>query len=74
MAGRKPKPTAVKKLEGNPDKRKLNTRNIFGQRKMKMKTEWISSLKTGKSFMKTKAEIKKIVSLSMRCSDRLIAF
>ena len=22
MAGRKPKPTAVKKLEGNPDKRK----------------------------------------------------
>lgn len=26
MAGRKPKPTAVKKLEGNPGKRKLNTR------------------------------------------------
>ncbi len=25
MAGRKPKPTAVKKLEGNPGKRKLNT-------------------------------------------------
>lgn len=24
MAGRKPKPTAVKKLEGNPRKRKLN--------------------------------------------------
>lgn len=24
MAGRKPKPTAVKKLEGNPEKRKLN--------------------------------------------------
>ena len=24
MAGRKPKPTAVKKLEGNPGKRKLN--------------------------------------------------
>ena len=31
MAGRKPKPTAIKKLEGNPGKRKLNrkvTRNI----------------------------------------------
>ena len=26
MAGRKPKPTALKKLEGNPGKRKLNTR------------------------------------------------
>ena len=26
MAGRKPKPTAVKKLEGNPGKRKLNTK------------------------------------------------
>lgn len=24
MAGRKPKPTALKKLEGNPGKRKLN--------------------------------------------------
>ena len=26
MAGRKPKPTAVKKLEGNPGKRKMNTK------------------------------------------------
>ncbi len=26
MAGRKPKPTAVKKLEGNPGKKKLNTK------------------------------------------------
>ena len=25
MAGRKPKPTAIKKLESNPGKRKLNT-------------------------------------------------
>ena len=25
MAGRKPKPTAIKKLEANPGKRKLNT-------------------------------------------------
>ena len=26
MAGRKPKPIAIKKLEGNPGKRKLNTK------------------------------------------------
>lgn len=26
MAGRKPKPTAVKRLEGNPGKRKLNAK------------------------------------------------
>jgi hypothetical protein len=26
MAGRKPRPTAVKKTEGNPGKRKLNTK------------------------------------------------
>ena len=26
MAGGKPKPTAVKKLEGNPSKRKLNSK------------------------------------------------
>ena len=28
MAGRKPKLTAVKKLEGNPGKRKLNTKEL----------------------------------------------
>ena len=27
MAGRKPKPTAVKNLEGNPGKRKLNEKS-----------------------------------------------
>ena len=30
MAGRKPKPTAVKKLEGNPGKRKLNSAYLLG--------------------------------------------
>ena len=30
MAGRKPKPTALKKLEGNPGKRKLNGGMPFG--------------------------------------------
>ena len=29
MAGRKPKPTAIKKLEGNPGKRKLNTKELI---------------------------------------------
>lgn len=28
MAGRKPKPAAAKKLEGNPGKRKLNTKEL----------------------------------------------
>ena len=30
MAGRKPKPTALKKLEGNPEKRKMNTNDYSG--------------------------------------------
>lgn len=35
MAGRKPKPTAVKKLEGNPGKRKLNKKEpIPGKRQI----------------------------------------
>lgn len=32
MAGRKPKPTALKKLEGNSGKRKLNTRRPYYER------------------------------------------
>ena len=50
MAGRKPKPTAVKKLEGNPGKRKLNTKEPNPGKRMpdcpawllpEAKTEWI---------------------------------
>lgn len=49
MAGRKPKPTAVKKLEGNPGKRKLNTKEPTGKGMPdcpawllpEAKTEWI---------------------------------
>lgn len=37
MAGRKPKPTAVKKLEGNPGKRKLNTKEPVPAKGMKHK-------------------------------------
>ena len=50
MAGRKPKPTEVKKLEGNPGKRKLNTKEPNPGKGMpdcpawllpEAKTEWI---------------------------------
>mgnify|MGYP006980038133 CR=1 FL=1 len=34
MAGRKPKPTAVKKLEGNPGKRKLNKKEPIPAKEM----------------------------------------
>ena len=37
MAGRKPKPTAVKKLEGNPGKRKLNTKEPVPAKGMPVK-------------------------------------
>ena len=44
MAGRKPKPTAVKKLEGNPGKRKLNTKEPVPAKGMpdcpEAKKEW----------------------------------
>lgn len=39
MAGRKPKPTAVKKLEGNPGKRKLNTKEPVPAKGIGCKTE-----------------------------------
>ena len=35
MAGRKPKPTALKKLEGNPGKRKLNMKEPVLEKKNK---------------------------------------
>ena len=35
MAGRKPKPTAIKKLEGNPGKRKLNTKEPITHNKLR---------------------------------------
>ena len=34
MAGRKPKPTVVKKLEGNPGKRKSNTKEPVPAKEM----------------------------------------
>ncbi len=48
MAGRKPKPTAVKKLEGNPGKRKLNKNEPVPAKGMSTCPDWlmpISSLK-----------------------------
>lgn len=41
MAGRKPKPTAVKKLEGNPGKRKLNTKEPIPAKGMPECPEWL---------------------------------
>lgn len=41
MAGRKLKPTAVKKLEGNPGKRKLNAKEPIPARGMPDCPEWL---------------------------------
>ena len=41
MAGRKPKPTAVKKLEGNPGKRKLNTKEPVPAKGMPACSDWL---------------------------------
>ena len=41
MAGRKPKPTAIKKLEGNPGKRKLNTKEPIPVKGMPTCPEWL---------------------------------
>ena len=41
MAGRKPKPTAVKKLEGNPGKRKRNTKEPVPAKGMPDCPEWL---------------------------------
>ena len=41
MAGRKPKPTAVKKLEGNPGKRKLNMKEPVPAKGMPTCPDWL---------------------------------
>ena len=41
MAGRKPKPTAVKKLEGNPGKRKLNKKEPVPEKGMPDCPDWL---------------------------------
>lgn len=41
MTGRKPKPTAVKKLEGNPGKRKLNTKEPIPAKGMPTCPDWL---------------------------------
>lgn len=43
MAGRKPKPTALKKLEGNPGKRKLNTKEPIPAKGMNRMADVIPS-------------------------------
>ena len=41
MAGRKPKPTAIKELEGNPGKRKLNKKEPKPEKGMPVCLEWL---------------------------------
>ena len=41
MAGRKPKPTALKRLEGNPGKRKLNTKEPVPGKGMSECPAWL---------------------------------
>ncbi len=41
MAGRKPKPTAVKKLEGNSGKRKLNIKGPVPAKGMPACPDWL---------------------------------
>ena len=41
MAGRKPKPTALKKPEGNPGKRKLNTKEPMPGKGMPDYPKWL---------------------------------
>lgn len=41
MAGRKPKHTAIKKLEGNPGKRKLNTKEPIPAKGMPECSDWL---------------------------------
>lgn len=41
MAGRKPKPTALKKLEGNSEKRKLNTKELIPAKGMSSCPDWL---------------------------------
>ena len=43
MAGRKPKPTALKKPEGNPGKRKLNTKEPTPGKGMPDCPKWLLS-------------------------------
>ncbi len=43
MAGRKPKPTVLKKLEGNPGKRKLNTKEPVPAKGMPVRIRCTSS-------------------------------
>lgn len=41
MAGRKPKPTAIKELEGNPGKRILNKKEPKPEKGMPVCPEWL---------------------------------
>lgn len=59
MAGRKPKPTEVKKLEGNPGKRKLNTKEPIPAKGMPNCPEWL--LPEAKEEYSTSKKVKRLL-------------
>lgn len=61
MAGRKPKPTAIKKLEGNPGKRKLNTKESIPAKGMPNCPEWLM-LQAASEFGLTPSSRSRIVA------------
>ena len=61
MAGRKPKPTALKKLEGNPGKRKLNTKEPIPAKGMLNCPEWL--------LPEAKSELAAAVALYLLYAD-----
>ena len=68
MAGRKPKPTAMKKLEGNPGKRKLNTKEPMPEKGMPDCPRWLlSEAKEERGF--DDVDVEKIVKLHKSISD-----
>lgn len=66
MAGRKPKPTAVKKLEGNPGKRKLNKKEPVPEKGIPDCPDWL--------LPEAKTEWERLCEKlsQMGCSQKLI--
>ena len=66
MAGRKPKPTAVKKLEGNPEKRKLNKNERYfhiyydDYRKAKERAKLQSMLRDQREYLESLKDVKNV--------------
>ncbi len=72
MAGRKPKPTAMKKLEGNPGKRKLNTNEPVPARGMPACPDWL--LPEAKKEWKCLADLMNQMALIVKVVVSKISF